>query len=245
MDPDVVEEIERLASRTRSSERKGYYKELQRNCARAPGAYEAILNTVLHCQFLLGVSKKIKGKRAAQKINARDKYKRFQKARKTFEKVFGEQVEKIDGALTFRLAPAEWPRDHMGIGKGSAETLINERGEMAGMCPGTFKSAAPKGGRPENVYMNIVFLMLDFKLREYRIRPRYETIGKLFYYFLDVGHDKESMYESDTVKRIIMRLRRDKTLLARVEAVFGKVSGIQPGPHRLRAAFPRDDSISF
>jgi hypothetical protein len=245
MDLDVVKKIERLAPTGPSSERKRYYEELRKKCASAPGAYEAILNTILQCKVLTTVSYEQRRNFSGKKLNSREEYERFKKNKEQFMKLFDKLVEKIDGTLTFRPEPAEWPRDHMGIRKGSAETLVNQRGEMVGIRPGSFEREVPKGGRPKNSYMDIVLLMLDSKLREYRIRPRYGIIGEIFYYFFDVERKRDSSYDADTIKRIIIRLRHNKDLVARVEATLRKAREIQSGPHRLRTAFPREDSISF
>jgi hypothetical protein len=231
-----VKEIEKQAPRRHSDGRKEYYEELEKKCP-SPRAYKAILITILECQELIRYSKVQGDTLRTTKHDAKAEYESYTKERNRLRKSLGV----VDG-IRLKLEPAEWPRDHMAVGRGSVEISVNERDEMVGV---RVKEETPKGGRPKNVYVHIVLLMLDSKLREYRIKPHYQTIAEISYYFFDVRQKRDSSYDADTVKRIIMRLKHNKALVARVEAAFRKAREIQPGPHRLRAPFPREDSISF
>jgi hypothetical protein len=242
---DLIQAIEKMAPAKHRSYRSTYYNKLRKKCA-SPDASAAILNAILQCQVLIKISEARRNSINANKEDAeaaQEEYDRFIDEKEQFLKLFDCFVDEIEGTIELKPEPDKWPRDHMGIRRGSAEALVDEHNRIVGTLPGSFKKVTPKGGRPKENYKKIVLLMLYLRLREYRITPIYKTISHIFYYFFD------SKYETDSVKRKINELKENEALVARVGTTLLKAGALKlqsPYPVDVTEAdFPEEDDISI
>jgi len=197
---DLIEATEKWAPNRHRSSIKSYCRALNKAC-KTDAVFEKILNTIWQYQGLWKLPEKSRDRAERSKYE----YEEYWKERKQF-------LESMHGFLK----DLEQNKAVEEVDMKSFDKAFKYEPEPI-EWPRNLMRAYKVRGRPGVPYRGIIILGLCFKIKALGIKPLYSHLADILYYFFGI--------ERVDIKREVMRLKKNASLVAHLQQVQNKVIG--------------------